>query len=65
MNPLQEILMIIQTALNALTTIPSVSADAALANAFLRIIQSAMGAYQKAAGSPLDLSKIPLETKVP
>ncbi len=64
-NPtLTEILAILSVALNALSTIPAIGADAALANVFLTIIQKALSAYNSAAGAPLDLSKLPLETPV-
>lgn len=59
-----EILAILSVALNALSTIPAIGADAVLANVFLTIIRSAMSAYESAAGAPLDLSKLPLEAQV-
>jgi|HubBroStandDraft_1064217.scaffolds.fasta_scaffold03153_11 hypothetical protein len=61
---LTEILAILSVALNALSTIPAIGADAALANVFLTIIQKAMAAYTAASGAPLDLSKIPIEAPV-
>ena len=60
-----SILSILSVALNALATLPAIGADAALASVFINIIQSAMTAYHVAAGAPLDLSKLPLETPVP
>jgi hypothetical protein len=61
---ISSILTIIQIALNALSVIPAVGADAALAGVFINILQAGMVAYNAAAGAPLDLSKIPLETPV-
>ena len=61
---ISSILSILSIALNALSTIPAIGADAALASVFINIIQAAMNAYHAAAGAPLDLTKIPLETPV-
>lgn len=58
------ILTILQIALNALTTVPAIGADMALSSVFVNIIQQAMNAYHAAAGAPLDLSKLPMETPV-
>jgi hypothetical protein len=60
-----EFLAILQIALTALETIPAIGADAQLAAAFLSIIQNTLAGYTSAAGQPLDLSKVPQETKVP
>lgn len=60
----QSILLIIQAALGALAVIPVVGPEAALAIPFIQILQTALAAYAQAAGKPLDLSKIPLETPV-
>jgi hypothetical protein len=60
-----EFLMILQIALTALETIPAIGADAQLAAAFLSIIQKTLAGYTAAAGQALDLTKVPLETKVP
>lgn len=59
-----NILSIIQIALGALSTIPIVGTDAALASVFIKIIQNAMNSYHAATGQPLDLTKIPLEVPV-
>lgn len=60
------ILMIIQAALQGLASLKGkVGVDAEIASAFTTIIQNGMAAYQAAAGQPLDLTKIPLETPVP
>lgn len=64
MTTTSSILLILQTALNALAVIPAVGPDAALAGVFINIIQSGMAAYHTAAGAPLDLTKLPLETPV-
>jgi len=48
----------------ALTAIPAIGADAALAGVFIGILQSALNAYHSAAGVPLDVTKLPLETPV-
>lgn len=58
------ILTILQIALSALETVPAIGGDVALADAFISIIQNAMNAYHAAAGAPLDLTKLPLETPV-
>lgn len=64
MNTTQSILLIIQTALAALTVIPVVGPEAALAVPFIQILQSGLSAFHAATGAPLDLTKIPLETPV-
>jgi hypothetical protein len=58
------ILTILQVAMTALQTIPAIGGDIKLASAFISIIQNAMNAFHSAAGVPLDLSKLPLETPV-
>jgi len=59
------ILAIIQAALAGLASIKGkVGTDASVASAFTTIIQNGMAAYEAAAGQPLDLTKIPIETKV-
>jgi hypothetical protein len=62
---ISNILMILQIALGALSTIPGVGTDIAIAGAFVKIIQNAMTAYHAAAGQPLDLTKLPMESLVP
>jgi hypothetical protein len=62
---MKQFLAILQIALAALATVPAIGADAALAAAFLSIIQKAMAGYEAAAGAPLDLSKLPIEAPVP
>jgi len=61
---LSSILLIIQTALTALAALPAVGPEAALAIPFIQILQAGLTAYHAAAGAPLDLTKIPLETPV-
>lgn len=63
--PISQILLILQTALIALEAIPQTAEGAKVAAAFTQIIQGALTAYTAASGSPLDLTKIPLETPVP
>jgi hypothetical protein len=60
-----EFLSILQIALSALSTIPAIGTDAQLAAAFLTIIQKTLAGYSAAAGQPLDLTKVPMETTVP
>lgn len=60
-----SILTILTIALGALSSIPVIGTNAALAGVFLKIIQAGMTAYTSATGQPLDLTKIPLETPVP
>ncbi len=62
---LTSILTIIQVAVAALSAIPAVGADAALAGVFVKILQNAVTAYNGAAASPLDLTKLPIEPIVP
>jgi hypothetical protein len=62
----QLILLIIQAALSGLSTLKGTTGtDAAMALRFSQIIQSGMQAYEAAAGTPLDLTKIPLQQPVP
>jgi hypothetical protein len=61
---LQSILGIIQIALTVLQTIPVIGGDAALASSLLGILTNALNLYQQTAGTPLDLTKIPLEAPV-
>jgi hypothetical protein len=61
---LSSILLIIQTALGALAAIPAVGPEAGLAIPFIQILQAGLSAYHAAAGVPLDVTKIPLETPV-
>jgi hypothetical protein len=58
-------LEILQVALATLSAIPATAPEAVLGGVLVTIIQKAMAGYAAAAGAPLDLSKIPIETKVP
>lgn len=65
MNPkLQNILTIINFALQALALIPGAAGPIALEQAIQRILMSALAAYQAEAGKPFDITNIPLETPV-
>jgi hypothetical protein len=64
-SKLQTILQIIQFALAGLSAVPVVGPGAALAGAFIQIFQNASALYQAETGQPFDVTKIPLETKVP
>ena len=64
MNLTQSILLIIQTALTALSAVPQTAAGAAVAEGFTQILVAGLNAYHTATGAPLDLTKIPLETPV-
>jgi hypothetical protein len=61
---LTSILQIIQIALGALAVIPAVGAPAAEAQAMLGLLQAGLAAYHQASGSPLDITKLTLETPV-
>lgn len=63
MSPIQYVLMILNAALAGLAVVQP--QDAALAEAFVKVIQTGMTAYQSITGQPIDLTKIPTETKVP
>ena len=64
-SKLQTILAIIQAALAALSTLPVVGPDAALASVFLGIFQNASALYTAETGLPFDITKIPQETPLP
>ena len=64
MNNATIFLEILQLALATLSVIPATAPEAALGGVLVQIIQKAMAGYQAASGAPLDLTKIPLETKV-
>jgi len=65
MNSVINILAIIQIALATLQAIPATSVDATIATAFTKILQQGLLAYEAAAGSPLDVTKVPFEAQVP
>jgi hypothetical protein len=64
-SKLQNILSIINLALQGLSTIPVLSLPIALEQTFQKILTNALAAYQQETGQPIDLSKIPQETPVP
>ena len=64
MNTASVFLEILQLALATLSVIPATAPEAALGGVLIQIIQKSMAGYQAAAGAPLDITKIPLETKV-
>lgn len=65
-SKLQTILLIIQAALTGLSLVPGpVGAIDKVGLVFYGILINALTAYQAEAGTPLDLSKLPLETPVP
>ena len=57
-------LEILQIALNTLASIPATAPASEIGDVLLTIIQKAMAGFQAASGGPLDLTKIPIETKV-
>jgi hypothetical protein len=59
-----NILLIIKLILTALSAVPVIGADAALASALIALYQKATAAYQEATGKPFDVNMIPLEEKV-
>lgn len=59
-----NILAIIQLVLSALSKVPVIGTVSADVSILLQILQNAMAAYHSATGSPLDLTKIPLESPV-
>ncbi len=65
MTKTQLILAIIQSALTGLMAIPATAPEAAIGSLFMGILTNGMAAYQAETGVPLDVTKIPLEVKVP
>jgi len=65
LSKLDNILLIINAALQGLTLVPVVGPYAALAAQFETILTNALQAYHSEAGQPIDLTKIPLEKPVP
>ena len=63
-SKVQTILSIINAALQGLSLIPGLGAPVAIEQTFQRILTNALAAYQAETGQPIDLTKIPLETKV-
>lgn len=64
--PVVLILEILQAALGGLAAAGAgkTSTDANIISSFVAIIQKSQAAFEAASGQPLDLSKIPIETKV-
>jgi hypothetical protein len=62
---LTSILQIIQIALTALQAIPATGAVDREVSALVGLLQAGLNAYHQASGSPLDLTRIPLETPIP
>jgi hypothetical protein len=60
-----SILNILTIALAALSALPVVGPEAALADDLVKIITAGMAAYQSATGQALDLTKMPIEVQVP
>jgi len=59
------ILLILNSALAGLSAVPATAPFALAAEAFTKIIQAGMLAYQQETGQPIELTKIPLETPAP
>jgi hypothetical protein len=64
-SKLQNILSIINLALQGLSAVPALTLPIGLEQTFQKILTNALAAYQQETGQPIDLSKIPLETPVP
>ena len=64
MSPAQIFLEILQLALITLAAIPATAPEGAAGEVLLQIVQKAVNGYQAATGKPLDLTQIPIETKV-
>ena len=64
-NKAQTILAIINAALQGLSLVPGLQLPIAIEQKFQGILTNALAAYQAETGQPIDLTKIPLETKVP
>jgi hypothetical protein len=64
-SKLQNILSIINLALQGLSAVPVLALPIALEQTFQGILTKALAAYQQETGQPIDLAKIPLETPVP
>ena len=62
---LNEVLVVLQDALNVLAVIPTTAMPAALANVILGIVTAAVQRIQSQTGKPIDLTTIPTETPLP
>ena len=63
-SKVQTILSIINAALAGLTFIPGLAIPIQIEQAFQSILTNALATYKAETGQPLDLTKIPLESKV-
>jgi len=63
LSPTQWILLVLNTAVTGLAI--ANPAEGAVVAAFASIIQTALNAYTANTGTTIDLTKIPIETKVP
>lgn len=64
-SKLQNILGIINLALQGIQIAPVVGPFAGVADVFLNILQNALAVHQQETGQPFDLTKIPQEALVP
>ncbi len=64
-SKLQNILSIINVALQGLSAVPQLALPIAIEQAFQAILSKALAAYQQEVGQPIDLTKIPQEDLVP
>jgi hypothetical protein len=64
-SKLQNILSIINLALQGLSAVPQLALPIAIEQAFQAILTKALAAYQQETGQPIDLNKIPQEDLVP
>ena len=61
---LQNILAIINLALQGLAAIPALTVPIAIEQGFQRILMNALAVWQAETGKPFDISQIPLEKPV-
>ena len=61
---LQNILAIINLALQGLASIPVLTVPIAIEQSFQRILMNALAAYQQETGQPFNIQNIPLEKPV-
>jgi hypothetical protein len=64
-SKLQNVLSIINLALQGLSAVPQLALPIAIEQAFQAILTKALAAYQQETGQPIDLNKIPQEDLVP
>ncbi len=62
---LQNILSIVNIALQGLQAVPVLALPISIEQAFQEILSKALATYQQESGQPIDLSKIPQEDIVP